>query len=114
MADETPDSDFPDPKGMQKWLEDEIRDIMKAAELRTRDAARFVGRYSSGEISREEAAQLSYEYANRWGDDALRGVFHSKGMTDEEILARIDEARSPDFVERLLRKRHENPDKKRQ
>ncbi len=89
---------------MQGWLEREIADIMKATELRIKDAARLVGKYASGEISRDEAADLSFQYTNRWGD-ALPGVFRSQGMSDEAILAKMDEAQGSDFVDRLAQER---------
>lgn len=86
-------SDFPDPKGMQGWLENEIADIHKASELRIKEATRFVNEYARGEISRDEAAERSYEYVTRWGDTWLPGVMSSKGMNDEEILRRMNEYR---------------------
>lgn len=97
--------DFPSPKEMQGWLEREIADAAKAMELRVRDASRFVSAYGRGEISAEEAEKRSIEYSKRWGE-ALPGVGRSQGMTDEEILARIDETRryqetgNPRFLER--------------
>lgn len=94
------DSDFPDPKGMQGWLEREIADIMRAAELRMKDATKFVNAYARGEITSEEAARRGYEYSNRWGD-ALPGVPRSTGLSDEEIVRTIDEARKPGFAERF-------------
>jgi hypothetical protein len=85
-------SDFPDPKGMQKWLDLEIDDIQRAAELRIKDAKSFVDAYAKGEISRDEAAQRSFEYANRWGE-GLPGVPRTQGLSDEEIMRRLNEAR---------------------
>jgi hypothetical protein len=87
------ESDFPSSKEMEGWLEREIADAAKALELRIKDATRLVGAYSRGEISADEAAQRSHEYSKRWGD-VLPGVLRSQGMTDEEILKRIDEARA--------------------
>jgi hypothetical protein len=86
------ESDFPDPKGMQGWLEREIADIHKASELRIKEATRFVNEYARGEISADEAAKRSFEYANRWGD-AIPGVPRTQGLTDDEILARLNETR---------------------
>ena len=94
------DWSFPDPKGMQGWLESEIADIQKAAELRIREATRFVNDYSRGEISKEGAEERHYGYSQRWGD-VIPGVERTQGLTDEEILARLDEARDPKFVERV-------------
>jgi hypothetical protein len=85
--------DFPSSKEMEGWLQREIADATKAVELRVKDAKRLVGAYSRGEISKEEAAELAHRYSSRWGD-ALPGVLRSEGLTDEEILRRIDEART--------------------
>jgi hypothetical protein len=95
--------DFPSPQGMQGWLEREIADVTRAAELRIKDATRFVNAYARGEISADQAAERSYQYQNRWGD-ALPGVPRSAGLTDQQILERIDETRKPNFVERLMEK----------
>ena len=84
--------EFPDPKGMQNWLEHEITTIQKAAELRIREATRFVNEYARGDISKDEAERRCTEYADRWGD-ALPGVMGTKGLSDEEILRRLNEAR---------------------
>jgi hypothetical protein len=88
----TDDSDFPSPKEMTAWLQREITDTMKAAELRVRDATSFVSAYAAGEITREEAAERSHQFAKRWGD-VLPGVGRSEDLSDSEILKRIDETR---------------------
>lgn len=100
-GDETEDASFPDPKDMQGWLEREIADIHKASELRIREATRFVNEYARGEISKDQAEKRHYEYSQRWGD-VLPGVQRTQGLTDEEILSRLDEARDPKFVDRLM------------
>jgi len=97
-------SGFPTPKEMLGWLEREIADTAKAAELRIRDAARFVTAYALGEISADEAENGAYEYACRWGD-ALPGVHRSQGMPDEEILQKMDETRSRRVPARALGKK---------
>jgi hypothetical protein len=86
------ETNFPSAVGMQRWLEREITDIQKAAELRIKEATRFVGAYARGELSAEQAADRTYEYDSRWGD-ALPGGFRSQGLTDEEILTTIDNVR---------------------
>jgi len=85
------EGEFPDPKGMQGWLEGEIERIQKASELRIKEATRFVNEYGRGEISADQAAERSFEYANRWGD-ALPGIGGTRGVSDEEILRKLDEA----------------------
>lgn len=90
--DTSSDSGFPSPEGLQRWLEREIADIQKAAELRTKEAMRLVNAYVRGELSPDQAAQHCCEYDCRWGD-ALPGGFRSQGMTDDEILATVDKTR---------------------
>lgn len=77
---------------MQGWLEREIADSAKAMELRIKDASRFLSAYARGEISKDDAAERHDEYSCRWGE-ALPGVARSHGLTDEQILNRIDETR---------------------
>jgi hypothetical protein len=96
-------ADFPAPKAMQGWLEREIADIARAAELRIKDATRFVNTYARGELSADEAAKQSLKYADRWGE-ALPGVPRSAGLNDDEILKRIDETRDPNFVNKFARR----------
>jgi hypothetical protein len=86
------EGEFPDPKGMQRWLEGEITRVQKASELRIREATRFVNEYARGEISADAAAERSFQYSNRWGD-ALPGIAGTQGVSDEEILRRLDETR---------------------
>lgn len=86
------DWSFPDPKGAHSWLEREIADIQKAAELRIREASRFVNEYSRGEISTEEAEKRHYEYSQRWGD-VIPGVTRTQGLTDDEILRGLNQTR---------------------
>ena len=85
--------EFPDPKGMQRWLESEIGRIQKASELRIGEATKFVNEYARGEISADEAAERNFQYANRWGD-VLPGIASPHGVSDEEILRKLDEARA--------------------
>lgn len=86
------DLSFPSPKEMEGWLQRETADIRKASELRTKDAEAFVSAYSKGEISAQEAEERSFQYSKRWGD-VLPGVMRSEGLSDEEILRRLDETR---------------------
>ena len=94
------DSDFPSPQEMTGWLQREIADIKKASELRIKDAQAFVSAYSKGEISAQEAEERSHQYSRRWGD-ALPGTLRSEGLSDEEILRRIDETRKKQSSRRL-------------
>jgi hypothetical protein len=86
------DWSFPSPKGMQGWLQREIVDIKRAADLRIKDAMEFVNAYARGEISSPEAEERSYAYSQRWGD-VIPGVMRTQGMTDEEIVKALDETR---------------------
>jgi hypothetical protein len=85
------ESDFPSPREMEEWLQREIADIRRAAELRIKDATAFVTAYSKGEISQGEADERSYQYSRRWGEPIF-GVFRTEGLSDEQILKQLDEA----------------------
>jgi hypothetical protein len=96
-------SDFLTPDEVQKWLQQELADLAKAAELRTKEATDLAKAYAAGKISPQEAEERLWNYDQRWGE-ALSGTHVSKGATDEQILAAIDEARNPQFANRLMAK----------
>jgi hypothetical protein len=81
------------PQEMRNWLRQELRDVTKAAELRTNDAVDFVAAYSDGQLTQQQAMERFHTYTTRWGD-AIRGVVTDPEMKDGEILARLDKARS--------------------
>src|ERR1017187_2242772 len=83
------DDDLYTPKEMRQWLEREVRDVMKAAELRIKDATDFVTAYAVGEISAKEAAERMARYDDRWRESIL-GVTIEEGMSNQEILRRRD------------------------
>ena len=89
-------SDFPSPSEMEGWLQREVVDVKRAAELRIKDATAFVAAYSKGCISKEEAEERSYEYSRRWGEPIF-GILRAEGLTDEQILKQLDEARNKLF-----------------
>jgi hypothetical protein len=94
------DTNFPTVEEMQRWLEREVTDIRRAADLRILDATSFVRAFVSGEIGAEEAERRSYVYSERWGD-ILPGVFRTQGLTDEAIVAALDTERKKPFAGRL-------------
>jgi hypothetical protein len=79
-------------KDMRQWAEYELKDVAKAAELRTREVNEIVSTYASGQLTPEEATKRCLQYEERWGE-ALPGATVGDGVSDEAILARIDEAR---------------------
>jgi hypothetical protein len=84
---------------MQAWLAEEIRDSAKAHELRTKGAAEFVAAYAAGKLTPEEAAERLIQHDRRWGE-SLYGATATPGLSDEDILRTIDEARDEMFGER--------------
>src|ERR1700728_1376389 len=84
----------------QSWLRQELSDLAKATELRTRQAQALVNDYGAGKISPEAAEQRLSDYTRRWGE-ALPGTHASPSATDEMLLASIDEARKSSFAGRL-------------
>jgi hypothetical protein len=81
------------PQEMQEWLQQELRDLTKAFELRVRDAADFVTAYALGNITVEQAMGRLSKYEDRWGDSPIRGVSVDEAMTNEQILKLLDERR---------------------
>ena len=85
--------DYLSPKDMRQWAEREAMDIKKAAELRLRDLE-FVTAYERGNLKPEEADDRYFRYHHRW-NEALPGINATDSVTDEQILAAIDEAQGP-------------------
>lgn len=52
---------------MVNWLEQEIRDLSKAHELRMQEAVGFVTDYALGRTSEKEMMQRYSAYHDRWG-----------------------------------------------
>jgi hypothetical protein len=77
------------------WLSQELKDIEKARELRIKEATGIVDSVLRGELTPDEGFSRTNEYENRWGE-ALPGARAKPGVTDDEIIARIDRANSDD------------------
>jgi hypothetical protein len=80
------------PADMVQWLQQELRDLSKATELRTQEATGFVTDFALGKISEEKMMKLKSVYTSRWGDSPIPGVMTDEGMTNEEIMKRLDDA----------------------
>jgi hypothetical protein len=80
------------PKEIAQWARQEIAHSTKAYELRVKEATDLATKYEAGEISPEEAKKRFLAYENRWRE-ALYGVASAENLTDEQILAKIDETR---------------------
>jgi hypothetical protein len=80
------------PQDMVNWLEGEIRDISREAELRIQDATDFVTAYAMGKLSEEQMNRRRSIYLSRWGEPALAGLFTTDKMSNEEILRRLDKS----------------------
>jgi len=91
--DEAKAGDLLSVKEMQQWLSQEVRDTEKARELRLKEANAFVADYASGALNAEQAQEKLAAYDRRWGE-ALFGAAAVPGVTDEEIVNRIDQARA--------------------
>jgi hypothetical protein len=91
------------PKDLEQWQRQELLDLAKAVELRTKEVNDLAKAFRTGKITITEAEDRIWKYSERWGE-ALPGVHATKGASEEDILARIDETRNPHFVERLLKK----------
>ena len=98
-----PKNDTLTPEDMQQWLEQELRDLTKALELRVQDATELVTAYAVGKLTPREATARFLRYSARWGD-AILGVRVESGLTNDEILRRLDEKNLPDRGTRLARR----------
>jgi len=87
------DEDILTPVELRQWLQREVRDVMKASELRIKDATDFVTAYATGELTPEVAMERLNQYDNRWRE-SIMGVTIEEGMTNEEILRLRDKAAS--------------------
>jgi len=76
---------------MREWLHDEVRLVMKVADLQVRDATDFASAYIAGRINAEEASNRMHRYDCRWGESKLMGALSDDKMSDEDILRRRDE-----------------------
>ena len=96
--------DVQTPEDMRQWLQQELRDLTKATELRVKDATDFVTAYALGKITAEEAADRLSRYQYRWGDSPIPGVATEENTPNDEILRRLDDGLPP-TVKRLLEER---------
>jgi hypothetical protein len=85
---------------MTSWLHQETLELTKAMELRMKEATDFVSAFASGRITAQEAENRLQRYQDRWGDSAVPGVTIVEGMTDEDILKKLDQRIDPE-VRRL-------------
>jgi hypothetical protein len=83
------DDDSLTPRDMRQWLQQEVLGVMKAAELRVKDATDFVTAYAVGEITPEQAMERLDRYQSRW-QEPIPGVAVAEGMSDEKILRARD------------------------
>jgi hypothetical protein len=79
---------------LRQWLQREVGHVMKVAELRVIDATDFVTAYATGKMSAKEASERMSRYDRRWGEANLLGVMPEEGMTNEELLRRLNLDRS--------------------
>jgi hypothetical protein len=92
MSPDDTAADYPSVEELLDWFAQEARDMAKAFELRTKDGNELVTDYSAGKYSPKEASEKLARYERRWGE-ALFGAHAAEGITDQELLAIIDEAR---------------------
>jgi hypothetical protein len=78
------------PHEMGNWLREEVRRVMKTAELQITDATDFVTGYTTGKLSGKEATERFDRYGSRWGESPLISAMPKPGMSNEEILRRLD------------------------
>ena len=95
--DEAPQPGYLSPQDMRLWMRQELRDAAKAYALRVKDLTEFVTAYALGEITPQQADERNWQYHVRWGE-SLPGINATDLVTDEQILAAIDETRRPGYL----------------
>jgi hypothetical protein len=100
LSDTSDESEHLSLKEVRGWASTELSHVTKATELRLKEVLALVDAFSSGEISATEAGDRLSRYQERWGE-ALPGISSTKGMTDEDIVAQVDETHTHDFATRL-------------
>jgi hypothetical protein len=101
------------PGDMVQWLQQEIRDLSRATELRIQEAAGFVTDFAMGKISEEQMMKRKLIYTSKWGDEVIPGVLTDENMTNEEITKRLVGA-LPRTVQEDIRRWQSNQPLRRQ
>jgi hypothetical protein len=100
-------------RDLNSELADEMREVMKAAQIRIRKLTDLTVAYASGEISPNEAWEAYCQHKDNWGD-ALPGVTRDiRNLTDEEITAEVERSFVRDMEQRALGTHTRNRTKER-
>jgi hypothetical protein len=91
-SENLPSQEILSPKEIRQWAQQEITNSAKAFELRVKEATSLATQYAAGELSADEATQKLTAYGRRWGE-AMHGVYTTDGLSNEQLLAMIDQAR---------------------
>lgn len=94
---------------MRQWLATEVRNVIKEADLRVKDATEFTTAYTLGKLTPKQAMARLSRYDGRWREP-LYGVAAADFKTDEELVAKIDEAHAREakrWTQIALRERSE-------
>jgi hypothetical protein len=83
------DEDQVTPADLAAWLQQEIKELTKATELRLAEATDFVTAFAAGRITSDEAQARLLRYQDRWGESPIFGVIVGE-KTNEEIIKELD------------------------
>jgi hypothetical protein len=89
------------PKEIELWVKQESADVTKSCELRLKELEELSRAYLAGEISSEQANTLKARYHDRW-EDPLSVACTGPGISDEQIVKRIDEEIERQRTERKI------------
>ena len=64
------------------------------------EATGIVEAYVKAEISEEELSKRLYHHSERWGDP-IPGVTRTQGLSDDELVAKLDYYREHGFSKRI-------------
>ena len=87
-------------------LDEEVTALSKASELRIREFAGFVTAYAAGELTPAQAMDKLFRYKEVWGE-AFPGVPSVQGLTDEDLLARVEKSAGKYTTREETRKQYE-------
>ena len=84
--------DFLSAEDIRLWVEQEIKNARRALSLRVKELSDLTTAYSKGDLTPEQADEAHSRYYHRWGE-ALPGATAHETLSDQEILAQVDQAR---------------------
>lgn len=80
------------PEDVRQWQQQEVFEVMRAAELRVKEATDLAMQYATRKITPDEVLQRMNDYDTRWSPAMVAGI--NETMNNAEILRAQDIGRS--------------------